>query len=154
MHLFPDFRDLLEAFVASGGEFVLIGGSAVIFHGRPRATKDLDLFVGIDDANRQRLAEALSTFGAPANVIEAARNLAPGEVVFFGVSPLRVDLLASASGIEFSGVHERAIETSLDGVPIRVIALDDLIANKKASARPRDLEDCSELERIRAKTKS
>jgi predicted nucleotidyltransferase len=92
MHLFPDFRDLLEAFVASGVEFVVIGGYAVIFHGRPRATKDIDLLVGIDAAN---------------------------------------------------------LLTQLDGLTIRVLALEDLITNKRASGRPRDLEDVAELERIR-----
>ena len=56
IHLFPDFRDLLEAFVASGVEFVLIGGYAVIFHGRPRATKDLDILVGTEGENLERLA--------------------------------------------------------------------------------------------------
>jgi predicted nucleotidyltransferase len=150
MHLFQDFKDLLEAFVASEVEFVLIGGYAVIFHGRPRATKDIDLFVGIDPTNRARLAQALDAFGAPPNVVNAARDLSTGEVVYFGVSPLRVDILASADGISFEDVYERAISTALDGVPIRVIALDDLIANKRASGRPQDLRDVSELERIRA----
>ena len=154
MHLFQDFQDLLAAFAASKVEFVLIGGYAVIFHGRPRATKDLDLFVAGDEANRQRLAQALATFGAPANVVEGARSLAAGEVVFFGASPLRVDLLASASGIEFAGVFARAVATTLDGVPVRVISLDDLIANKRASGRPQDLADCAELERIRASTRT
>ena len=149
MDLFPDFRDLLAAFVASKVEFVLIGGYAVIFHGRPRATKDLDLFVSIDADNRARLADALELFGAPRRVVDGARDLAPGEVVYFGVSPLRVDILASASGIEFRTVHDRAVKTSLDDVPVSVIALDDLIANKRASGRPRDLEDAAELERIR-----
>ena len=109
MPLFQDFRDLLEAFVASSVEFVLVGGYAVIFHGRPRATKDMDLLVSIDDANRERLATALEAFGAPDNVVRGARELAAGEVVFFGVSPLRVDLLASASGIDFADVRERPV---------------------------------------------
>ena len=109
MDLFPDFKDLLAAFVASKVEFVLLGGYAVIFHGRPRATKDLDLLVGIDDTNRKRLAGALETFGAPANVVDAAQVLAAGEVLYFGFSPLRVDILASASGIDFPSVFRRAV---------------------------------------------
>jgi predicted nucleotidyltransferase len=149
MNLFPDFRDLLEAFAASGVEYVLLGGYAVIFHGRPRATKDLDLLVDTSEENRERLASALSTFGAPPAIVEAARRLASDEVVYFGVSPLRVDLLGSASGIDFGDVRARAIETELDGVRVPVIGLDDLIRNKVASARPRDLEDAAELDRIR-----
>lgn len=153
MDLFPDFRDLLAAFVASRVEFVIVGGYAVIFHGRPRATKDLDLFVSIDDANRQRLAEALETFGAPPQVVTAAQKMTPGDVVYFGVSPLRVGLLASASGVDFDGVRDRAIQTKLDDVPVRVIAIEDLLVNKRASGRPRDLDDVAELERILGKSR-
>ncbi|MEJ7729559.1 MAG: nucleotidyl transferase AbiEii/AbiGii toxin family protein [Polyangiaceae bacterium] len=135
MHLFPDFRDLLEAFVASGVEFVLIGGYAVIFHGRPRATKDIDLLVDLDPANLARLGAALDAYGAPANVAAAARALKHDEVVYFGVSPLRVDILGSASGIDFAVVRAHAIVTKLDGLTVRVIAIEDLITNKRASGR-------------------
>jgi predicted nucleotidyltransferase len=151
MDLFPDFRDLLAAFDASGVEYVLIGGYAVIFHGRPRATKDLDLLVAIDAGNRERLARALVDFGATPDVVESARKMTATEIVYFGASPLRVDLLGSASGIDFATAYSRAVETTLDGVRVRVLALDDLIANKRASGRPRDLDDCRELERVRAK---
>src|SRR5450755_4142062 len=108
MHLFPDFKDLLAAFEDSQVKYVLIGGYAVIFHGRPRATKDIDLFVAIDAENRERIAQALSSFGAPENVIDAARKMTADDVVYFGVSPLRVDILGSASGIDFAGVSTRA----------------------------------------------
>ena len=94
MNFFQDFKDLLEAFDNSKVKFVLLGGYAVAFHGRPRHTKDLDLFVGIDDINRKRLANALDTFGAPTNIIDAAQKLSHGEVLYFGISPIRVDILA------------------------------------------------------------
>ncbi len=151
MHLFPDFKDLLAAFAASGVRYVLVGGYAVVFHGRPRATKDLDLLVALDPDNLQRLADALDQFGAPVNVVESARQLRAQDIVYFGAPPLRVDLLGSASGVEFDAVYARAVDTKLDDVPVRVIALDDLIANKRATGRPRDLDDSIELERARAK---
>ena len=151
MDLFPDFKDLLAAFAASGVRYLLLGGYAVVFHGRPRATKDLDLLVDLRDENRQRLAEALLEFGAPKSVADAARTLGREDIVYFGTAPLRVDLLGSASGVEFDEAYGRAVQTTLDEVPVRVLALDDLIANKRASGRPRDLEDCSELERIKKK---
>jgi len=151
MDLFSDFRDLLAAFAESGVRYVLIGGYAVVFHGRPRATKDLDLLVAVDADNRERLGQALSAFGAPASVANAARTMTSDDIVYFGASPLRVDLLGSASGLDFDGVLARAVLTSLDDVRVPIIALDDLIANKRASGRPRDLEDCAVLERVRAK---
>jgi hypothetical protein len=151
MDLFQDFRELLAAFAASRVEYVLIGGYAVVFHGRPRATKDLDLLVSLDGENRERLVSALGAFGAPKSVVEDARNLTSTEVLYFGESPVRVDILGAASGIDFAGVYERAVRADFQGVPVRVIAIDDLITNKRASGRPRDLEDCAELERVRAK---
>lgn len=154
MDLPPDFRDLLEAFAAAGVRYVLIGGYAVIFHSRPRATKDVDLLVAIDDDNRARLATALTAFGAPASVIDGARSMTAEDIVYFGQKPLRVDLLGSASGIDFESVYARAIRSVLDGVPTRVIALDDLIANKKASGRDQDLKDCAVLQRVREKRQS
>jgi predicted nucleotidyltransferase len=151
MDLYPDFKDLLAAFAASGVRYVLIGGYAVMFHGRPRATKDLDLLVAVDEGNRERLGKALREFGAPAGIVEAARMMTDKDVVYFGASPLRVDLLGSASGLDFDGVHERAIVASLDDVAVPVIGLDDLIVNKRAAGRPRDLDDCTVLERVRDK---
>jgi hypothetical protein len=74
----------LEAFAASGVEYVLVGGYAVIFHGRPRATKDIDLLVSLDGDNREKLARALRAFGVPDEISEAARTLAADEVVYFG----------------------------------------------------------------------
>lgn len=151
MDLPSDFRDLLAAFADANVRYVLVGGYAVIFHSRPRATKDVDLFVDIDGQNRQRLASALASFGAPSSVVEGARELKADEIVYFGVKPLRVDLLGSASGINFEETYGRAIVTHLDGVPTRIISLADLIVNKRASGREQDLRDCSVLERVQKK---
>ncbi len=93
MHLFPDFKELLAAFEDS----------------KVSATKDIDLFVATDADNRERIARALSTFGAPENVIEAARKMTADDVVYFGVSPLRVDILGSASGVDFTDVFAHAL---------------------------------------------
>jgi len=77
MELHPDFSDLLAEFVRCGVRFVLLGGYAVGIHVKPRATKDLDLLVSGDGDNLNRVAAALTTFGAPAGVIDAARNMKP-----------------------------------------------------------------------------
>lgn len=150
MDLFQDFKDLLAEFAFYEVEFVLLGGYAVAFHGQPRATKDMDLLVRLSDENRMRLAQALDGFGAPGNVVEAAKVLQEGQVLYFGASPLRIDILANASGIDFNGVYERALNVDLNGTPIKVIQLADLIANKRASGRPQDLLDAEALERIAA----
>lgn len=150
MDLHPDFRDLLAEFAHFGVRYVLIGGYAVGHHAKPRATKDLDLLVSARGDNRERVAAALSAFGAPAAVVQAAAQQGPTEVVYLGVEPVRIDILRSADGIDPELAIERADSLSMDGLVIPVIALDDLIANKRAAARTRDLADAELLERMRA----
>ncbi len=145
----PDFRELLEEFETARVEAVIVGGFAVAFHGRPRATKDIDLLLDGSAGNLLAAAQALTRFGAPDNVVAAVASMAPSDVVFLGQPPLRIDLLRTIDGVTSERVFSHAVRTQLDGVSVRVIALDDLIANKRAAARPQDLEDVRFLERVR-----
>ncbi len=151
MSLPPDFRELLEEFARDAVEFVLVGGYAVAFHGRPRATKDIDLVLEGSAKNLQRAANALARFGAPNNVVVAVGSLTDTEVVFMGQPPLRIDLMRSIDGIDAQAVFKEAVHAELDGVQLRVISLDHLIANKRAAGRPQDLIDVAFLEKVRAK---
>lgn len=150
MDLHPDFKDLLAEFARCGVKYALLGGYAVGYHAKPRATKDLDLLVSGLDGNLERVAAALVAFGAPAHVIEAARSLAANEIAHFGVPPVRVDLLRSADGIEAESVIARAEVVVLGELSIPVITIADLIANKRAAGRPQDLADVQVLERARS----
>jgi hypothetical protein len=150
MKLPPDFRDPLEEFARERVEHVVIGGYAFAVHVQPRATKDLDVLLEGSAENRERAARALTRYGAPANVVEATRNLADGEIVYLGQPPLRIDLLRSIDGVTTIDVLRNAVPATWDGLSFRVIALDDLIANKRAAARPQDLADVVMLERARA----
>ena len=150
MDLHQDFRDLLAELVRFGVSFAILGGYAVGHHAKPRATKDLDLLVAGSDENLQQLALALAAFGAPPNVVAAAREMKPTEVVFLGAPPVRVDILRAADGIETEAVLARAVGVDLGQLEVKVVALDDLIANKRAAGRPQDLADVALLERVRA----
>lgn len=149
MDLPLDFRDLLAEFESGRVEFLLVGGYAVAFHGRPRATKDIDLLLEGKPDNLRRAAEALARFGAPPNVIAAVTTLKDDEIVFLGQPPLRIDLLRSIDGVDSETLFRNAIRTVIDGVPLRVISLDDLIANKAAADRPQDRLDRELLLRVR-----
>jgi predicted nucleotidyltransferase len=151
MNLPSDFKELLEEFAREGVEYVVIGGYAFAFHAEPRATKDLDVLLGPSEENRDRAALALARYGAPRNVVEATRNLAEGEIAYLGSPPLRIDLLRAIDGVSASDVLRNAISATWDGMPIRVISLEDLIANKWAAGRPQDLADVVKLERLREK---
>jgi hypothetical protein len=101
--------------------------------------------------NLERAARALTRYGAPKNVVEAVRKLSVAEVAYLGQAPLRVDLLRAIDGVATVDVMKNAVATTWDDLPIRVISLDNLIANKRAAARPQDLADLRKLERVRAK---
>lgn len=148
MDLHPDFRDLLVEFVRCGVRFVLLGGYAVGIHAKPRATKDLDLLVSGEGDNLKRVATALVAFGAPAHVTAAVEKMAPTEVVYLGVPPVRIDILRRADGVDTEQVLERADFVQMDELRVPVISLEDLIANKRAAARPQDLADVALLEKI------
>ena len=150
MDLPRDFRELLAEFARYGVEAVLVGGYAVAFHGRPRATKDVDLVLDGSPANLGRASEALDSFGAPSVVVDAVRIMAPTDVVYLGQPPLRIDLLRVVDGVDPESLAARAVTTEIDGVPLRVIDLVDLITNKRAVGRPQDLIDADFLERVRA----
>jgi len=152
MELHPDFRDLLAEFARFEVSFAVLGGYAVGHHGRPRATKDLDLLVSGDGGNLRRVAEALRAFGAPASVAASVEQLGPTEVAFLGAPPVRVDILRTVDGVETEAVLARAVTVMVDGLSIPIIHLDDLIANKLASGRPQDLADAEALEQIRSGT--
>ena len=129
-----------------------IAGSFFAFHGRPRATKHIDLLLAGGPDNLRRAALALTRFGAPPNVVSAIETMGDSDVVFMGQPPLRVDFMRTIDGIEPRALFDRAIAADLDGVPVRVISLPDLIRNKRAPGRPQDVIDAEFLERLVAGT--
>lgn len=149
MDLHPDLMDLLTAFSSSNVEYLIVGGWAVSVHTEPRFTKDLDLLIGADPANLSRVADALSVFGAPPDVVRDAAALADDEFMFFGSPPARVDLLRAIPGVDFVAAWQRRVDVDWNGVVVHVIGRDDLIAAKRAAGRERDLRDLRALERER-----
>ncbi|MFO0663039.1 MAG: nucleotidyltransferase [Polyangiaceae bacterium] len=154
MDLPSDFKDLLEEFARDGVEFLVVGGYAVAFHGRPRTTKDIDVLLEGSPQNLARAARALTRFGAPPNVVSAVTTMADADVVFMGQAPLRIDLMRAIDGVGAEDLFRDAVRTEIDGVELKFIALDHLIANKRAAGRPQDLMDAEFLERIRAVRKN
>jgi predicted nucleotidyltransferase len=143
-----DFVELLAAFAAAQVEYLLVGGYAVAFHAEPRATKDIDLWIGGSVANIERLVRAVASFGAPSHILDALRTQTAEEFVFMGVPPLRVDFLRSIQGVDFESAYARRIKAEWDGVEISVLGLEDLIASKRAAGRPQDLVDAASLAKL------
>jgi len=149
MDLHPDFTDVLAEFTRCGVRFAVVGAYAVGHHATAQATKDLELLISSQGGNLDLAAEALAAFGAPAFVVEAVQNPENREVVFLGVAPARIAIWRSVDGIETDGAIQRAEQVDVGGLTIAILGLDDLIASKKASGRPRDRSDLELLDRTR-----
>jgi hypothetical protein len=147
MDLLPDFKDLLSALAASNAEYLVVGGWAVGFHSEPRFTKDLDLLIGTDQENLERVVLAVRTFGAPPTILEQLATLGADEFLFLGAPPARIDPLRTIPGVDFRVAMSRALRVEWDGVPAIILSREDLIASKRAAGRARDLRDLSRLER-------
>jgi hypothetical protein len=143
-----DFLDLLSTLNAAEVRYLVVGAYAVGIHGRPRATKDLDVWVDATPENAARVIAALTAFGAPIAGIEATDFAQPGTGFMMGRPPLRIDILTKIAGLTFATAWPRRVTGSFDGIPTPIIGLEDLLANKRAAGRPQDLADVTALERL------
>lgn len=144
-----DYSDMLRALAGETVEFLLVGAYAMAVHGHVRATMDLDVWVKPCRENAPAVLRALRDFGAPINDLSLDDLTTEGVVYQVGVAPCRIDILTSASGLEFDPCRARARETSIDGVSVPVLSLDDLIRNKRAVGRAKDLADVEALEALK-----
>ncbi|MGA2449300.1 MAG: DUF6036 family nucleotidyltransferase [Polyangiaceae bacterium] len=143
-----DFLDLLTALSAVEARFLVVGGYAVGVHGRPRATKDLDLWVEASAENAKRVMRALRDFGAPLGDLCERDLEVPGTGFKMGEPPSRIDILTQIEGVRFEDAWPRRLLTSFGSVSCAVIGLADLIANKRAAGRPQDIADVTALDRL------
>jgi hypothetical protein len=140
-----DFKELLSLFNAAGVKYLIVGAFALAHFGRPRYTKDLDIWVDPRSDNPARVFGALAKFGAPLAGV-SVDDFADEDAVFqIGVEPLRIDILVGVSGLAFEEAWPRRLKAEYGGLPVNVIARDDYIANKRASGRPQDLRDVETL---------
>lgn len=140
-----DFREFLQSLNDHGVEYLVIGGHAVAFHGYPRATADLDVWVAVHPDNAARLVSALRHFGFDLPELNTDLFLRPDRVVRMGVPPNRIEIQTGIDGVNFEDCRPRGIASELDGVRIPFISLEDLKANKRASGRNKDLADLDHL---------
>lgn len=141
----PDFKEFLRLLNAKGVEYLLIGGYAVGYHGYPRATNDLDVWIAVSPANAERMVVALKEFGFALPSLSCDLFLRVPNIVRMGVVPMRIEVITSISGVSFDDCYAARVRGVLDDVPVDVISLADLKANKRASGRPKDVSDLQYL---------
>lgn len=142
-----EFQEFLKSFKTHGVEYLLVGGYAVGYHGYPRATADIDLWVKVNPANARRIVEALIDFGFGVENLNPELFLEKDRIIRIGNAPLRIEILMSISGVEFNDCYKDRVVDSLEDVEVSIISLDCLKKNKKASGRLKDLSDLEYLSR-------
>lgn len=141
--MISDFHDVLAALVSHDVCFIVVGAHALAAHGVPRVTGDLDIWVETTETNASRIWNALADFGAPLPALEIQESdfLKPDQVVQLGLPPYRIDIMTSISGVDFAEAREGALSGTLFDVPVLFIGRQAFLRNKRASGRPKDLED-------------
>lgn len=124
----------------------MIGGYAVGFYGYPRATADMDVWVEVDElANVEKLIDSLKAFGVPMAEDASSLFYDEGQMLRIGFPPVRLEILSKISGMEFQDCYKHRTIAIIDNIEIKLISLDDLKKNKKASGRHKDLNDLENL---------
>ena len=141
-----DFREFIELLNSNKVKYLVLGGYAIAFHGHPRYTKDLDIWLELSEENAEKILKTLNDFGFASLDISKADFLTKGMVVQLGYPPNRIDLINSPDGVDFEDCYKTRIEIEVEDLKISVIDLENLKKNKKASGRLQDLADLEKLD--------
>jgi len=151
-HFSPDTLEFIRLLNIHRVQYVVVGGEAVIYHGYPRFTGDIDFFYSDSEENIHALFAALREFWS-GNIpgIQSPQELAqPGVIIQFGRPPHRIDLLNRIDAVPFRDAWKDKLELPItapdSGIPLFMLDLQNLLRNKRASARPKDLDDLQVLE--------
>lgn len=145
IHLPPDFKEFLRLLEANEVEYLLIGSYAVGYHGYPRATVDMDIWVATTPENANKIVTVMKDFGFDVPELSPQLFQTEGQVIRMGVPPIRLEILTSISGVIFEECYAERVIDELDGVRANLISLKHLKVNKKASGRNKDLNDLENL---------
>lgn len=140
-----DFKEFLKLLNDKNAEYLLIGGYAVGYHGYPRATNDIDIWVAVKPDNAERIVSALREFGFDDSELSTTMLLQENQIIRLGTPPMRIEILTGISGVVFDECYSQRVSDIIDGVPVNIINLHHLKINKKASGRHKDLDDLESL---------
>ena len=140
-----DFREFIGLLNARRVRYLVVGGYAVAYHGYPRATGDIDIFVELSERNARALLEVFKRFGFTTTDMTPAFFMDKGQVVRLGREPMKLEILNDISGVSFADCYGRRVKARLGSLSINFIDLPDLLTNKRASGRAKDAADIENL---------
>lgn len=144
MKLPSDLHAFIESLNAAHVKYVSVGGYAVAFHGRPRFTGDIDLFIEASLDNAVKVVQALRHFGLGGLELDPCALAAKDVVVQLGFPPNQIDLMTSIDGVAFNEAWRTRISALIGGLPTAFIAKGLLITNKRRAGRPKNIADADE----------
>jgi len=145
IHLPPDFEEFFQLLNSHKVSYLVIGGYAVAFHGYPRATGDMYIWIAFNPENAKNVVNVLKEFGFNDPAMSEETFLKENQVIRMGVPPLRIELLTTISGVDFKSCYADRLAEDIGGIKINFISLKHLKQNKKASGRHIDLNDLENL---------
>ena len=145
-----DYKDMLRALYVEKVKYLLVGAYAMAAHGYPRSTLDIDFWVQQSPQNADAVMRALQRFGVPLHNLTAEDLQRNGTIFQIGIAPRRIDIITEASGLEFEEVYQRSQPITIEGIEVRIPSIDDLIRNKRATGRTKDLADAEALEALKS----
>ena len=145
MEVQKDFKELLELFNAHKVQYLIVGGYALAYHGAPRYTGDIDIFIKLNTENACRILKALDEFGFGSAGLKEEDLKSPDKIVQLGYPPVRIDIITSISGISWDEAFKTREKGEYGNVPVFYIGRDQYILNKRASGRKKDLADLEAL---------
>ena len=140
-----DFKEFIELLNKHEVKYLIVGGYAVAFYGHPRYTKDLDVWIWLEEKNAQKIISVLQDFGFASLQFNREDFLNPDNVIQLGQPPNRIDVLTGLSGVVFKECYEKKNSISISDIEVNFIDLENLKKNKKASGRFQDLADLENL---------
>jgi len=140
-----DFKEFLRLLNEKKVRYLLIGGYAVGYHGYPRATNDMDIWIAQQPENAERVVAALQKFGFNLPELKPELFLKENAIIRMGVPPMRLEISTGISGVNFEECYGSRIVDELDGMQASIIDLRHLKINKKAAGRLKDLADLENL---------
>jgi hypothetical protein len=146
MILNPDFREFFEFLNNNEVRYLIVGGYAVAYHGYPRYTKGIDVWIWINPDNAARVIKTIIDFGFESLGLKADDFLETDTIIQLGYAPNRIDLIMGMPGVEFESCYIKRIDEEIDGVRLSFIDLESLKKSKRASGRLQDLADLENLE--------
>ncbi len=151
MILSKDFEDFVALLNQHKVTYMVIGGYALAFHGKPRHTGDLDIWIDLSDDNAEKMVNVINDFGMASLGLQKIDFLQKGGITQIGYPPLRIDILNEIDGVDFSAAYSNKLIIDIEGLQANYIGLNDLIKNKQTSGRKQDLTDVNALNKLKKK---